>query len=150
MKLILFIVLVANSFVALASKERYSNERWKTWGSSGGLVLPLEDNKPDDSTFYGFILECNNKGLFRISVKDMFANPNDMIEWETDKRMGTISNKASMVVRTDNKAIGQNKTIIEALKISSWIEFKNLETDSYVKYTLNGFEKAMNSTNCQI
>ena len=150
MKIIFLITLLTFSCYLFASKERYSDERWKTWGSSAALILPMEDNQPEDSDFYGLILECNSKGLFRIAVKDIYASPNDIIEWETDKLMGTILNSASMVVRTDNKAISQNKLIIKALKTSMWIEFTNLTSKSYVKYTLKGFEKAINSTNCKV
>ena len=150
MKYVLVITILMVSFTANASKDRYSNEQWKTWGSSGALVLPLEDSKPNDSSFYGLILECNRKGLFRIAVKDIHSGPGDLIEWETDKRMGTIQNQASMVIRTESSAIDQNNLIVEALKISEWIEFRNTTKKSSAKYSLNGFAKAINSTKCKV
>jgi hypothetical protein len=141
---------MALSTAAYASKDKYSTERWKTFGLSAGIVLAMEDSAPDDSSFYGLVLECNSRGAFRISVKDILASPGDFIEWESDKRMGTINNQASLVVRTKNESIEQNKLIIEAMKISTWIEFKNNNNGSSAKYTLNGFSKAMDSTKCAV
>jgi hypothetical protein len=138
-------LMLVVSFSVNAGKEQYSVERWLSYGSYGAIVLASKDNK-EDSKFYGLVLECSpSKGKYRISVKDIYAEPGDVVRWETDKKMGSISNKASMVVRTLENEVELNKRLVSAIKHGSWIEFYNTRTDSSAKYTLKGSSKAISS-----
>ncbi|WP_263081927.1 hypothetical protein [Endozoicomonas sp. Mp262] len=86
------------SSTVFAGAEQYSSKRWLSFGSYSSIVLPYE-NSQDDSKFYGLVVDCSpSQGTYRIFVKDIYSKPGEMIRWETDKEMGSISNKSSMVL----------------------------------------------------
>tara|TARA_R110000765_G_scaffold199387_1_gene305013 strand:- start:7168 stop:7623 length:456 start_codon:yes stop_codon:yes gene_type:complete len=139
------LLIVIAALPIFAAKENYSTERWHSFGASGAIVLASEDNK-DDSRFYGLIVErSGTKRNIRISVKDIHAMPGDFIRWETDKEMGSIANKGTMVIRTDPDDIKLNQRLLDLIKSGEWIQFENVKTGSIAKYKLTGALKAISS-----
>ena len=145
MKILILILSLFSLSVHSATKDDYSKKRWMSWGSFGAIVL-ASDIHNGQSNYYGLIVECSpSKGKFRVSVKDLYAKPGDKIQWETDKKMGNIVNQASMVIRTSEKDIRVNSSIVDAMKAGSWIKFENTTRGSSATYTLKGSTKAISS-----
>lgn len=150
MNYLILLLSLCSLSVHSATKDDYSKERWMSWGSFGAIVLATEIHN-GKSDYYGLIVECSpSKGQLRISVKDVYSKPGDKIQWETDTKMGSIVNQASMVIRTSEKDTRVNNTIVSAMKAGSWIKFENMARGSSATYTLKGSTKAISSiTSCK-
>ena len=93
MKYVLLFIIA--SFVQ--ADEEPSTKIWRKWGNYGAIVHAMNDNA-EDSNFQGLTVECSpsNKKI-RISIRDVNAQPNDTINWKTDKKNGSFVSTASVV-----------------------------------------------------
>lgn len=145
MKFLILILSLFSLSVHSATKDDYSKKRWMPWGSFGAIVL-ASDIHNSQSDYYGLIVECSpSKGKLRVSVKDLYAKRGDIIQWETDKKMGSLVNQSSMAIRTSEKDTRTNNSIVGAIKSGNWIKFKNITRGSSATYTLKGSTKAISS-----
>lgn len=84
------------------------------------------------------ICSCPSNKKIRISIRDINAQPNDTINWKTDKKNGSFVSTASVVPRTHENHVQLNNELISAMLEGKWIAFKNERNESMAVYTLKG------------